>query len=37
MRKCLSAFLRDETGSTIIEYVMIGLLLAAVASSIFLA
>jgi Flp pilus assembly pilin Flp len=37
MRDKLAAYVRDESGGTIIEYVMIGLLLAAVASSILLA
>jgi Flp pilus assembly pilin Flp len=37
MRDKLAAYVRDESGGTIIEYVMIGLLLAVVASSILLA
>lgn len=37
MREKVAAFLRDDSGETIIEYVMLGFLLAAVASSLFFA
>ena len=35
MKSAISAFIHDESGQTMIEYVMLGLLLSAVAVSVF--